>query len=133
MLWLVALLSSFGSRSFNELDSQYRLNRDTQLPEELRIDPREKSFSGQDYTTVRLPHGPNPNFVKTVADVTMIDTPDYQQGYQQNIRNVQILTEDYRLPDAQFFTPSNNYSNYHLPEADISKINEYWTNRRNRR
>jgi hypothetical protein len=130
MIWLIALLSSLKLALFDEKNSQWRLNKDAQLPEILRVDPREKSFSAQDYTWVRPPYGANPNFARTVADVTMIDTPKYQQSYQENIRNVQILTEDYRLPDAQFFTPSNNYTNYHLTEAGISKINEYWNLRR---
>lgn len=130
MLWLAAFLAWLhgGMVAFDEKNSQYRTSV-SHLPEMLRFDEREKSFSGQDYTHVRLPYGGNPFYEKHVADVTMIDTPEFQQSYQMNIRNLQILTEDYRLDD-QFMTPANNYLNYHLPEATFSKINDYWKKRR---
>jgi hypothetical protein len=133
MLWLLALLGSLhgGLVAFNEKNSQFNSSV-SHIPEALRIDERQKSFQGQDYTEVRLPYGGNPNFAKTVADGTLIDTHQYREAYQMNIKNVQVLTEDYRL-DNQFFTPANNYHNYHMPEATFSKIDEYWRNRRAQR
>lgn len=134
MIWLATLLAALhgGLVSFDDKNSQYRLRGDSGVPQILLEDDRYKSFSGQDYTEVRLPYGANPNFVKTVADVTMIDTDKYRQSYQENIRNVQILTEDFRLDD-QFFTNKNNYSNWHQPEAGISKIDQFWKLRHEQR
>lgn len=130
MIWLIALAAmAMGFKVFDQTNSLYKTGG-SYLPEALRIDWREKSFAAQDQTTVRLPHGGNPDYQKHVADITMIDTPQYQQDYQINIRNLQILTEDYRIDD-QFMTDKNNYSNYHMDgDSTFSKIDSYWHKRR---
>jgi hypothetical protein len=131
MLWLATFLAWLHGNAvaFNEKDSQEVLEKVAHIPEILEVDQREKSFASQDYTEVRLPYGGNPQFERHVADITMLDNKPYYQSYQQNIRTLQILHEDHRL-DEQFLTPKNNYTNFHMPEATFSNLNDYWKNRR---
>jgi len=130
MLWLLAALGWTHAKmvSFDQKNSQYAL-RSGYLPGKLRVNPQEESFAFQDQTHVRLPYGGNPDFNRNVADVTLIDTDEYRESYQINQHDLRVKTE-YRLLDDAFFSPKNNFSTFHMVEADIQKIDDYWQKRR---
>lgn len=93
-------------------------------PAILRDDIEAKSFAAQPQFDVRLPHGPNPD-AHYINSYALLANPTYRKKYQQNLHDLRILNQDWRL-DVTTNSPINNFSNTLTAEPHIcDRISKY--------
>ncbi len=133
----LALLGFLQSQTetVKKTDAAWKFGERIKQPGILGVDSRLRTMVGQDHTTIRAPFGGNENWIKTVADPTMMKTQDYSRNYQLNNKNLRVYTEDPRLNDGNSFIigEGNKFNPQpHVPES-FSKINDFCIKRRNQR
>lgn len=134
---MISLLS--GLWTFGQMDLGFRKSDQIMVEQNkkhynqtlLFTDTQEKSFATQLQTTVRLPFGPNPGQFQ-INDMSLLQSPQYQESYQRNIHNLQIGTEDWRV-DPKFNSSINQYASMHMPESTAEQLSNYHFKRRRER
>lgn len=106
--------------------SQSQLEKD-RYPLILQDDFREKSFAGQDQTSVRLPFGPNPHEHEINA-WAMLDKDKYKKLYQKHIHNTRVDNQHFLL-DSSMTGPVNTFHTVHNPENSFQDISNFWNQR----
>lgn len=93
-------------------------------PSRFRENQNELSFAGRTQMNVRNPFGPNPQ-QKYVQEMKFFDDDTVQHNYAENLRQMHIQNQDWRLDPTTNSHLNNFAQRSHQPEDNLRRILEY--------